>query len=355
MQKLLLLPALLPLSAALAQPTLLNTVFPAAGTQMSISIADTTGVQPGNAGADQTWDFSGLQALNMLNPVTFKPASQTAYAGEFPFANLCGVQPVDQDSAFFYYRKESSVLSVVGSVEYGLPLQYSDPETALETPLDFGESFSDDFYRYNSMPDNQLQGMGHKTTTYDAFGTLITPLGTFQHAIRLKTVATYRDTTWLFAGYSLNEHTDIQYDWYVNGRPLPQLSIANSTGSTTFFYSGIPPMMMPNPPYKSVRYVSALTTRADEPLAGAFVASSCALYPNPATETLRLEFFGMTTGADIQCLLLDEKGAVLQKQMLLSDFGPNSTTFKVGTLPAGPYFLYLTDGCLTRTLPWEKF
>lgn len=355
MQKLLLLPALLPLCSAVAQPTLLNTVFPGAGAQMSITIADTTGVQPGNAGADQTWDFSGLQALSMLSPITFKPAAQTPFAGDFPFANLCGVQPIDLDSFYFYYRKESSVLSVIGTVEYGLPLQYSDPETALQTPLNFGESFSDDFYRYNSMPDNQLQGMGQKTTTYDAFGTLITPAGTLQHAIRLKTVASYRDTTWLFAGYSVNEHTDIQYDWYVNDRPAPQLTIATSTGSTTFFYSGIPPMTMPNPPSKSVRYVSAQTTSADEPMDGAFVASSCALYPNPAAATLRFEFFGMTTGTSLQCLLLDAKGAVLQKQTLVSDFGPNSTTFNVGDLPSGPYFLYLTDGRLTRTLAWQKF
>lgn len=47
--------------------------------------------------------------------------------------------------------------------------------------------------------------------------------------MRLRSVTAFRDTTWLFAGYSINEHTDVTYEWYVPNRPMPQLSIAYST------------------------------------------------------------------------------------------------------------------------------
>ncbi|MBL7804486.1 MAG: T9SS type A sorting domain-containing protein [Saprospiraceae bacterium] len=354
-QKLLLCLTVATAFTSAAQPTLTNDVFPLNGIEFSLAQADTTAVSPGASGADQLWDFSGLQVLSVTGPVRMVGSNSTPYAAQFPFANLAAVWAVDQDSFYRYYRKENSALSLIGLVEYGQPTLFDDPETLLSTPLAFEGAYGDYFARHNYLPDNQLQGVAQKTAVYDGWGTLKTPLGTFSNAMRVRTETVYRDTSWLFAGYSINEHVDVSYDWYVAGRPFPQVSILTSTGNTTFYFGVIPPMTVPNPPTKTVHYLSNLSTSADEPLGGAFVASSCALYPNPARETLTLEFFGVEADKPVHCLLLDEKGSVIRQHRCKTDFGSNMVPFQVSGLPPGAYFLYLTDGRLSRILPWHKF
>ncbi|MCC7506044.1 MAG: hypothetical protein IT259_12125, partial [Saprospiraceae bacterium] len=68
-QKLLLCLAAATAFTSAAQPTLTNDVFPLNGIEFSMAQADTTAVSPGASGADQLWDFSGLQALSVTGPV----------------------------------------------------------------------------------------------------------------------------------------------------------------------------------------------------------------------------------------------------------------------------------------------
>lgn len=355
-QKLLTLAAGLCALGAAAQPVLQNNVFPELGDQITTVYADTTGIEPGAPGANQNWDFSNLQMVAPMSPVTVQNAAATPYAADFPFANLCGFLPGDPDNYYYYYRKETSQLSNIGTaVTYGVLLQFSDPETLLQVPLDFGESFTDNFSRYNTFPDNQLSGSAHKTATYDAYGTLKIPLGTFQNAMRLHTVTAFRDTTILFAGYSINEHTDVTYEWYVPNRPMPQLSITYSSGTTTFYFPGQPPNPVANTPAKYVQFVSNLTTDASGPAGNWEGISAAVLSPNPATDLLNLHFLSEKTGLPLYARLLDADGRVLREVRMETLAGPNSTTFDVTDLPTGAYFLYLTDGKSGRTLSWQKF
>lgn len=355
-QKLLTLGICLCGLSAFAQPVLQNNVFPDLGDNITTVFADTAGVNPGPAGANQNWDFSNLFMTAPMGPVTMVTAASTPFAADFPFANLCGYLFSDPDNYYFYYRKEASQLSYLGSAAtYGVLLQYTDPETLLKAPLGFGESFTDDYARFNTFPDNTLYGSAHKTATYDAYGTLKTPLGTFQNAMRLHTVTAFRDTTWLFAGYSINEHTDVSYEWFVPNRPLAQVSITYSTGTTTVYISGQPANTITNEPSKIVQFVKGLTTGTKEPFEGAFVATSCELNPNPVGESLHIEFFGLQSGAPMQCSLLDASGRTLRTERFVSDFGLNTLTLSVADFPPGAYFMYLTDGHVGQTLPWQKF
>ncbi len=354
-QKLLTLCACLPGLCAVAQPVLQNNVFPDQGDQITTVFADTAGVAPGAAGANQVWDFSNLQMQAPIAPLSVLNAAGTPYAVDFPFANLCGFLAGDPNY-YFYYRKETSQLSNIGSAAtYGLILLFNDPETLLKVPLNFGGSFTDDFSRFNTFPDNQLQGSAHKTATYDAYGTLKTPLGTFQNAMRLSSVTAFRDTTWLFAGYSINEHTDVTFEWYVPNRPMPQVSIAYSTGTSTYVIPGQPPMPIANEPSKIVQFVNGLSTDASGPSDGLPGISDLSVAPNPASDQLTLRFSASAGGPTLLLGISDATGrTLLSRKMTLSE-GPNAASIPVSDLPPGAYFLRLSVGGTSQTLNWQKF
>ena len=99
-----------------AQPVLQNTVLPDIGDVVKLTDADTINTFPGNAGANQTWNFSAWHAASGTTPTEYLYISPvgTPYVADYPTATI--VTKINQDTAIYaYFREQSNQFSILGS------------------------------------------------------------------------------------------------------------------------------------------------------------------------------------------------------------------------------------------------
>jgi hypothetical protein len=339
----------------LAQPTLQNNVYPEVGDVITTTTAVTANnITEGSAGANQTWNFSGLQPDPQFSSTTFNfvAVGTTPYAADFPGANLAQVVVADTP-VYAYYKVETNQLSILGSATQDFSLTYTNPQIALKTPLSFNGSFQDTYTGLLELTGQGItfQNAGNRTTTYDGYGTLQTPSGTFNNAIRLKTVSTEKDSVGFGPGtYSITETVLTSYDFYVPNRVGPQVTVSYTEGVSTTVIPGFPPIVEETPLTKNIDYVSSFVTAAPEP-AAVLGMSIESVGPNPATDHLNVRFTETQANRPLQLLVTDMTGKVLQT---IAVDGDASVVIPVGALAPATYFLTLTDGKAVQTLRWVK-
>lgn len=139
---------------------------------------------PGPAGANQTWDFSNLQ-LTLAGTDTPQVVSATPFASQFPTANNCykfsGLFPPDR---YYYQNVTSSKYEIVGlAITATSGDNYTpNPRTFATFPYTYGTVYND---TYRSTADPVETSV---VATYDAYGTIILPIGTYTNVIRQKVV-----------------------------------------------------------------------------------------------------------------------------------------------------------------------
>lgn len=184
--------------AAQAQPVLEQTNLPSFGTTAPLSFYAGS-VNPGAAGANQVWDFSGLTMLPAGNVTVVDPAT-TPDAATYPAATMA--YKIDftlptPHTEYNYYMETSGKWEMMASEIGG-----SDPNvytanyrTELEFPLAFGDVVNDQFQSAN------MGSPGPLTRTYDAYGQIKTVHGTYDNAVRI--------------AYSFDGGTTTNYQWII--------------------------------------------------------------------------------------------------------------------------------------------
>ena len=196
-------------------------------------------ISAGNAGANQTWNFSSLQVheydtTEILNP------SVTPFASSHPTANLC----IEDDGGYVYIKKDTNgafILGVDGIVLdpslLHIPLPLNSTTTGSTIPITIDSTIfdpavlsfiiSDTLAPYISYPIvtdkiDSLRVIVTESSDYevDAWGQLNIQLGTFD-CLRLKTE---RDITSTFMAYCSNTASS-SGAWY----NLPSALIPPST------------------------------------------------------------------------------------------------------------------------------
>lgn len=173
--------ALLP-TCAFAQPqvTMSNVDFNFSG---EFYWTDADGFTPGAAGANITWDFSNLD-LMMLGTDTSIPVAGSPFASTFPTANYAYRYDGMGGTRYYYHNITASKYEIL-ALGYNNDLGWNytpDPMVWAQFPYTFGMVFTDTF---QSTDDEMATSV---TYTYDAYGTLILPTGTFTDVIRQKVV-----------------------------------------------------------------------------------------------------------------------------------------------------------------------
>jgi hypothetical protein len=146
--------------------------------------AEATNFNPGPAGANQTWDFSNLQ-LTLGGTDTPQAVASTPFAAQFPAANNCykfsGIFPPDR---YYYQNVSASKYEILGmAITATTGDNYTpDTRTFATFPYTFGTVYND---TYRSTTDATTTSV---VVTYDAYGTIILPIGTYTNVIRQKVV-----------------------------------------------------------------------------------------------------------------------------------------------------------------------
>jgi len=209
-------------------------------------------ITPGNAGTNQTWDFSTLQESSTGNLLFISPIG-TAYQNQYPNANLC----MNDNGSLSYYNKTSTGLFIHGindtvfhspTLFYPLPLTYG--LTISDGPILIIDNVITGPLLSLALPPSTVStlsnGLANRADTalikiinttdflVDASGTITIPLGTFD-ILRLKSIKYTNseldiycsDTisgigTWInnvpfssipFLGGFSNNETEYKYEW----------------------------------------------------------------------------------------------------------------------------------------------
>jgi Secretion system C-terminal sorting domain len=274
---------------------------------------------PGNAGANQFWDFSTATST-ASGTFTYLLPANTPFPAFSPSSNMCASNTINGNTIYNFYT-QTAVSNQLNAYAFGnTPAQngtYSDTFIGLTFPFTFGNT-SSDTYKLNYFLSSTVTAVrtGSITASADAYGTIITPLDTFFNVLRISSANTYNDT--IFNGASISVINYISYNiaWYLDGIHTSVFTVSSTqiNGASNF----------------SSTHLTSLPSFLEKNLPDQFNIS---LSPNPTTGVLRIS-------SDKQILQYLTIKDVSGKRVLVNDFTAlksNTTDVNVSQLNKGVY------------------
>jgi hypothetical protein len=314
---LLAIPVLMFVASAVAQPVL-NTcaTHNAYGTNSTVLVigCDTNNARGGAAGANVTWDFTGLiQASSKCDTTFYYDPSTTPGTTNFPGATIATWARGGQ---YTYYANYADSLMLLGSYLNATAYTFYDhPSKQQVCPFIYLSSFNIKWRAHAVNGSSDDHQPGNRSTIYDGYGTLKLPIGTYTNVMRFREVQTFTDSVF---GFGLVTH-DSTFLW------------VDSTGSTllnvTFTY-----LVTSGAHSKSATYYTKCSAAGINSISSA--DAGITIYPNPSVNNTYVEVSGLSKENTLS--LYSVTG-----QKLWSFYSANEQTVKVPvqSLPGGIYFL----------------
>jgi len=324
-----------------AQPVLNNNLNFSIGDSYRIDGYNlVTTLDPGSPGGNQTWDFEDINGEDFFEgvPAVCVDPSTT------PFADSTGaldasiaIKHLESESGPYQYYKTkptSREVQAMGWYEAGNTsyTRYLGNNIELQFPMAYGDEFDFDTELLMYSIDLGIYVMrdsGHVTVEADAWGSIITPAGTYPNVLRLKTTSVihswYRydvGEPWMYLG----EFTDISYNWYSPNMKVPVLTIMEF-----LFKNGGGEMF-------SLHYLADFEFATG---IGTVEKNAFNMFPNPATDIVHIPVGEDHLAREI--FIYDQGGKEVLRQHM--DEGP----LNVSELKPGCYFVELRSKNTSRT------
>lgn len=335
--------------SSLAQITLESTDLTAIGDQILRYVDTIPAYGPGGDGPNQVWDFSAAVADTLNNTDVITVAS-TPFASTFSGSTYA---MTNNNLSYLYFIHDANSMTTTGAagdlLNNGDQIEspFSDPLILHQFPRTYGSNFNDTYAFVTEASGNglptpipvhsvRLTHDGHVYDTTDAYGTLITPTGTYD-VLRVKSVDFTTDlleyklfsfSQWATFGTTVD--TSVSYSWHAKEEKLAIAEFAyDSIGNPArFTYSTVPPVV---------------TTG----ISGADDNSDFTIYPQPTSAQLCIKSSMPFTNAYAQVYSLEGKMILNEKV--------NSACFDVSELDAGMYLLRLTTADGKELFAPKKF
>jgi len=174
--------AMLILASAFAQPSMTGGNVPAVGYTRSISNGTAT-APSATGGANITWDYSGA-SMPTIGTMSVISPTVGPFVASFPTTNfafkfsLTGGQEL-----FFYYANTAAKLENLASNVTAAAAgsnTYTNGRSSVDFPIAYLGTTTDTYQKTGSSTINTT------TNTYDGYGTLKTPYGTYSNIVRIK-------------------------------------------------------------------------------------------------------------------------------------------------------------------------
>jgi hypothetical protein len=228
------------------------------------------------------------------------------------------------DVAQFYSANQAALQSWGEYASGGNAYQiYSDAKDLLRFPIGFGQSFTDEYASANRISENagEYNRQGVINVEVDANGTLITPAGTFNNVLRVKSTDTFQNI----------------------GLPPTPGSNPNGTITTYSFISAdFPGVFLMQYRISEIgggaAQVSAFYSSATASSNGNRIsADDISIYPNPATDHITVRIRGTIQFVEV----LDVYGRVVEHRV--AQRNSRSIVIRCDELTAGTYFIKVID------------
>lgn len=245
MKKHLPLLAILFTSGLSAQITIGSSDMPNAGDSVLISVTTNIDTNDVNlTGANYSWDYSTLlpdfqryekfdSPLTFPSPfnLLFNPLN-TSYGNENNILTSLPIPGVTLDMAYDFFKESSTQFRQVGAgyTINGIPLPffYTSSDVVYRFPMNYLDTDSCDYKFGLPIPSIGYYGSeGHRVNVVDGWGTLITPLGTY-NTLRVKSTIAAVDTVALDAlGFGTDIPRPLRYEfkWLATAMQIPVLKV----------------------------------------------------------------------------------------------------------------------------------
>jgi hypothetical protein len=215
------------------------------------NLTSTAKIDPGSAGENQTWNFSTLAVsqtgipIEVIDPATV-PTDIAAYV---PTANRWEKNSTGSKTgsynAYLVSGTECALLALGVYENSDLVINYlavyNPPLAQIYFPTTYGNTYTDSV-KVSSGP------VVHATATYDGYGTLVTPFGTYTNVLRAR---------------SVSDNGHIVYGWCTSN---PYLSILTITDSIRVSINNLEPSSVLTPKAMHLAGIA----KAMVPMAGTF-------------------------------------------------------------------------------------
>lgn len=319
------------------QITIGNSHIPVFGDQLRIHEVDTTGINQGNSGANQTWNFSGITILTDSAVFNWVNPSTTPYTSSFPTADIAEGNQI----GYMYYTIAGGDLSNIGSgfgTSPPLITTLTNPEIISRVPFTYNNTYTDEFSGTITGIITTLR-RGTITKTADAYGTIILPGGTYNDVLRINFL---QDITDSIAGIPVVTRTVTDnYSWYSGQYKFPIFSVTYST----VYIGGTPSYS------KAVFITTQNTSVGITPISNQLVNEYKLHqnYPNPFNPSTSITFDIVKT-SDVKLIVYDALGREVSELVneRLSN-GSYRVNFDAPNLTSGVYFYKLSAGDFSET------
>ncbi len=264
-------------------------------------------MDPGSAGANQTWDFTGFVESTSFT-INFVDPASTANGASFPGATV-GLS-LSAAPHIAYYESNASIQALLGISANGTNIFYSDREEYARFPVTYGDQFTDEIYSAFYSGANWTRD-GDVDINVDGYGTVTLPNGTVvTDVLRVHASEEYEDVVVGQPSSAMTTTTNL-YFYYKAGTHYPIVNIAMV--SNPMQSGGYMEYIDYTPQGISNRYNLSVRT-----------------YPNPVTERVYLnssEIFETIT-------IISSSGAIVRSETTDGTMG-----LDVKDLVPGIYFL----------------
>jgi hypothetical protein len=312
------------ITGMIAQPTLTQAFAYTPGHITSGYGVDSVGVLPGNSGANQTWNFTGIQVGSFTSNTVLNPAS-TPYFSDFPTATAAFSMG---NGKYQYYKVNSTSTQLLGQKDANQAQVYQNTQTVINYPFTYNTN-NTDVMLCNYSAGLMVYRTGSSSTTGDAYGTLQLPSSTFNNVLRVHYVYEYKDSM-DFGGVSQVTYFKVnEYHWFNSTDVDPLFSIL-------YVSTGVPGNMT------DIKLVSVSSSAVG--IETPQNSLQFGLFPNPASTEANLQFDSKSE-SQVKYEIFNLAGQKVKQ----GDFGSLSAGNKteklnVADLSSGIYFLTLDIG-----------
>lgn len=304
---------------AIAQPTL-NMADVAYHVGETLTYNRTYYVNPGDSGANKTWDLSSM-VTGQVSSYNTVAASSTASGSAFPNANIA----LGSAGGYAYYNQSSSSVQFLGISNTSFNIAYYNPEDFLRFPCNYNDSYTDTWGSNFVSGGTAFYRTGFTDVKVDGYGTLLLP-GSITHnnVLRVRFHQVYQDSS-LFQGIpNIIEYESETYMWYVAGVPAQVASV------NRFESSG-------GPVQTSGLYLGNIVSSV--PLVTA--KNEWNVYPNPVSGDWVTVYFEAEGPFDFEARLVGMDGRQLSSATYTTTAGNNALQVALPDLSNGIYQLQL--------------